>query len=46
LKVCLGLVGVDSFFVALLTYVWKIRLVVYIHGSEIRSYVKVSPLVR
>jgi len=44
--VCLGLVGVDSFFVALLTYVWKIRLVVHLHGSEIRSYVKISPLVR
>lgn len=44
--VCLGLVGVDSFFVALLTYVRKIRLIVYLHGSEIRSYVKVSPLVR
>jgi glycosyltransferase involved in cell wall biosynthesis len=44
--VCLGLAGVDSFFVALLTYVWKVRLIVHLHGSEIRAYVKVSPLVR
>lgn len=44
--VCLGLVGVDSFFIALLTYVRRIRLVVHLHGGEVRSYVRVSPLVR
>lgn len=44
--VCLGLVGIDSFPVLILSYFLRFKLIVYIHGGEIRSYVKVSPLVR
>jgi glycosyltransferase involved in cell wall biosynthesis len=44
--VCLGLVGIDSFLVLLLSYIFDFKLIVYIHGGEIRSYVKVSRLIR
>ena len=44
--VCLGLVGIDSFLVLLLSYILNFKLIVYIHGGEIRSYVKVSWLIR
>ena len=44
--VCIGLVGIDSFFVLVLNYLLRFKLVVYIHGGEIRSYIKVSRLIR
>ena len=42
--VCVGLVGRESIFVLMLTYVMKFRLIVLLHGSELRSYAKLSPL--
>jgi glycosyltransferase involved in cell wall biosynthesis len=44
--VCLGLIGIDSFLVLILSYLLRFKLIVYIHGGEIRSYVKISPLIR
>ena len=44
--VCVGLVGLDTFLILLLHYVLKFKLVVYLHGGEIRSYVKISSLIR
>ena len=44
--ICIGLVGIDSAFIALLNSFRRLRLVVYLHGSELRSYVKISPAVR
>lgn len=44
--VCIGLVGTGSFFILMLKKVMKFKLVVYIHGSEIRKYVTVSKLMR
>jgi glycosyltransferase involved in cell wall biosynthesis len=44
--VCLGLVGPESVFVALIHYFLKFKLVLFLHGSELRSYVKISRPVR
>lgn len=44
--VCLGLVGIDSLLIAFLHRLLGFKLIVYIHGGEIRSYIKVSPLIR
>lgn len=40
--VCIGLVGIDSFFVLLLTYVMRFKLIVHIRGGELRSYIRIS----
>lgn len=44
--VCIGLVGIEAFLVLLLRRVAPFRLVVYLHGGELRSYVRVSPFMR
>jgi glycosyltransferase involved in cell wall biosynthesis len=44
--VCVGLVGLDTFLILLLHYVLKFKLVVYLHGGELRSYVRISFLIR
>ena len=44
--VCLGLVGIESFFVLILRHFIAFRLIVYIHGGEMRSYIRVSPFMR
>jgi glycosyltransferase involved in cell wall biosynthesis len=44
--VCLGLVGIEAFVVLLLWRLFSFRLVVYLHGGELRSYVKVSRFMR
>ena len=40
--VCIGLVGIGSFFVLLLRYLVKFKLIIYLHGPEIREYIKNS----
>jgi glycosyltransferase involved in cell wall biosynthesis len=44
--VCLGLVGIESFFVMFLRHFIAFRLIVYLHGGEMRSYIRVSPYMR
>ena len=44
--VCLGLVGPETFLIALLNYLLAFRLVVYIRGGELRAYVKQSTVIR
>src|SRR5262245_38356224 len=44
--VCLGLVGIESLFVLILRQFLHFRLVVYIRGGELRSYIRVSRLMR
>lgn len=42
----MGLVGLDTFLILILHHVLKFKLVVYLHGGELRSYVKISLLIR
>jgi glycosyltransferase involved in cell wall biosynthesis len=44
--VCIGLVGRESFFILLLSYLIRLKLILFLHGSEIRSYIQISPVIR
>jgi glycosyltransferase involved in cell wall biosynthesis len=44
--VCVGLVGFESLFVVLLRQFLRFRLIIYLRGGELRSYIRVSRLVR
>jgi glycogen(starch) synthase len=44
--VCIGLLGVEALFIALLIPLVPMKLVVYIHGDEIRTYVRISRVMR
>jgi glycosyltransferase involved in cell wall biosynthesis len=44
--VCLGLVGPETFLIALLQQLLAFRLVVYLRGGELRHYVKQSGVIR
>jgi glycosyltransferase involved in cell wall biosynthesis len=44
--VCVGLVGFESVFVVLLRQFLRFRLIIYVRGGELRSYVRVSRLMR
>jgi glycosyltransferase involved in cell wall biosynthesis len=44
--VCLGLVGIEAFPILMLHRLFSFPLVVYLHGGEVRSYVRISPFMR
>jgi glycosyltransferase involved in cell wall biosynthesis len=44
--VCLGLVGIEAFPILILQRLLSFPLVVYLHGGEVRSYVRISPFMR
>ncbi len=44
--ICIGLVGVCSYGVVLIRLLKKFKFIIYLHGGEIRSYVKISRFMR